>query len=71
MRKGEVLGIAGVAGNGQDELLLALSGELRPAPDAVRIDGRRCGDIGPERAAARRAWSRRPRNGWAMRRHRT
>ncbi|MFN3938845.1 MAG: ABC transporter ATP-binding protein, partial [Gemmobacter sp.] len=28
LRRGEVLGIAGVAGNGQDELLLALSGEL-------------------------------------------
>ena len=29
VQKGEILGIAGVAGNGQDELLLALSGELQ------------------------------------------
>jgi ABC-type uncharacterized transport system ATPase subunit len=36
---GEVLGIAGVAGNGQDELLLALSGELKARPDRVRIAG--------------------------------
>jgi simple sugar transport system ATP-binding protein len=50
--RGEVLGIAGVAGNGQDELLLALSGELRTARDAVRIDGAGVGDTGPN---ARRA----------------
>jgi general nucleoside transport system ATP-binding protein len=47
VRKGEVLGIAGVAGNGQDELLLALSGELRSAPAAVRIAGVAMGDKGP------------------------
>jgi simple sugar transport system ATP-binding protein len=45
--RGEVLGIAGVAGNGQDELLLALSGELKSAPDRVRIDGHAVGDLGP------------------------
>jgi simple sugar transport system ATP-binding protein len=53
VRKGEILGIAGVAGNGQDELLLALSGELRSARDAVRIDGAGMGDRGPN--ARRRA----------------
>ncbi|MGL4319909.1 MAG: ABC transporter ATP-binding protein [Paracoccaceae bacterium] len=47
VRKGEVLGIAGVAGNGQDELLLALSGELRAAPGAVRIGGQDAGHLGP------------------------
>jgi general nucleoside transport system ATP-binding protein len=47
VRRGEVLGIAGVAGNGQDELLLALSGEVRAAQDAVQIDGAGCGDLGP------------------------
>jgi simple sugar transport system ATP-binding protein len=36
-----------VAGNGQDELLLALSGELRSPRDAVRIDGVGVGDLGP------------------------
>ncbi len=45
--RGEVLGIAGVAGNGQDELLLALSGEIRSAPAAVRIGGQDAGDKGP------------------------
>ena len=53
VRRGEVLGIAGVAGNGQDELLLALNGELRGAADTVRIGGAPFGDKGPE--ARRRA----------------
>ncbi|MFN3822622.1 MAG: ABC transporter ATP-binding protein [Pseudorhodobacter sp.] len=52
LRKGEVLGIAGVAGNGQDELLLALSGELKSAPGMVRIGGQDMGAAGPQ---ARRA----------------
>ncbi len=47
VRKGEVLGIAGVAGNGQDELLLALSGELRSGPRAVKIGGVAMGAAGP------------------------
>ena len=47
VRKGEVLGIGGVAGNGQDELLLALSGEVRTVPGAVKIDGRNSGNLGP------------------------
>lgn len=45
--QGEVLGIAGVAGNGQDELLLALSGELRCAPDMVQSFGVSLGARGP------------------------
>ncbi len=52
VRKGEVLGIAGVAGNGQDELLLALSGELKSGAGAVKIAGVPMGDKGPN---ARRA----------------
>uniref|UniRef100_UPI002FCBF62A ATP-binding cassette domain-containing protein n=1 Tax=Bosea sp. (in: a-proteobacteria) TaxID=1871050 RepID=UPI002FCBF62A len=51
---GEILGIAGVAGNGQAELLLALSGERRAASDeAIRLDGRPLGhaDAGARRAA--------------------
>lgn len=47
VRKGEVLGIAGVAGNGQDELLLALSGELKSQAGAVKIAGVGVGDKGP------------------------
>ena len=51
LRAGEVLGVAGVAGNGQGELLAALSGERACAPEAVRLDGRPVGNLGP---AARR-----------------
>jgi simple sugar transport system ATP-binding protein len=40
VRGGEVLGIAGIAGNGQDELFAALSGErLADSAGSVRIDG--------------------------------
>ncbi|MGO9295055.1 MAG: ATP-binding cassette domain-containing protein, partial [Streptosporangiaceae bacterium] len=39
VRAGEILGIAGVQGNGQTELCEALMG-LRPAAGAVRLDGR-------------------------------
>lgn len=47
VRAGEVLGIGGVAGNGQDELLAALSGEIRTDPDAVRLKGVGIGALGP------------------------
>src|SRR3981081_239305 len=40
LKGGEILGIAGVAGNGQDELFAALSGErLSKDPGTVVIDG--------------------------------
>ena len=40
VRGGEIVGIAGVAGNGQDELFSALSGErLSNAEGAIVIDG--------------------------------
>ena len=52
VREGEVLGIGGVAGNGQDELLAALSGELRTDPDAIELSGVPIGQLGPN---ARRA----------------
>ncbi len=48
VRAGEILGIAGVAGNGQAELMAALSGEeLLPEPAAVTIEGRPVGHLGP------------------------
>ncbi|MGR3322681.1 MAG: ABC transporter ATP-binding protein [Pseudooceanicola sp.] len=47
VRAGEVLGLAGVAGNGQDELLAALSGEILSAPGMVRFEGRDIGQQGP------------------------
>jgi len=44
VRGGEVVGIAGVAGNGQDELFSALSGErLAPDSDSIIIDGEAVG----------------------------
>jgi simple sugar transport system ATP-binding protein len=39
VRGGEILGIAGVAGNGQDELVGALTGLRRPLSGAVRLAG--------------------------------
>ncbi len=44
VRGGEILGIAGVAGNGQDEFFAALSGERNsPSDDNVIIDGHAAG----------------------------
>jgi simple sugar transport system ATP-binding protein len=45
---GEILGIAGIAGNGQSELMDALSGEiLAGKPESVLIDGVAAGLMGP------------------------
>lgn len=45
-RAGEIVGIAGIAGNGQDELFAALSGERTTAAEAVTIDGKAVGALG-------------------------
>ena len=46
VKGGEILGIAGVAGNGQDELFSALSGErLSEHTDSVIIDGEAAGAL--------------------------
>ena len=47
LHAGEVLGIAGVAGNGQDELLLMLSGELHAPSAQVRLKDQPIGQLGP------------------------
>ena len=53
LRRGEILGVAGVSGNGQQELLAALSGEdTRAAPGSIRLFGQDIGRSGPR---ARRA----------------
>ena len=52
VRAGEIFGVAGVAGNGQNELLMALSGEsLADHETVVRIDGTAAGrsDAGARR----------------------
>jgi len=48
LRQGEILGIGGVAGNGQDELLAALSGERPTRAGAIRLHGAEIGALGPE-----------------------
>ncbi|KQP22482.1 ABC transporter ATP-binding protein [Pseudorhodoferax sp. Leaf267] len=53
VRAGEVVGIAGVSGNGQRELLYALSGEdCRAAPAMVRIFGQDAARLRPARRRA-------------------
>ena len=45
---GEILGIAGIAGNGQSELMDALSGEvLAGRPESIMISGVAAGQMGP------------------------
>ncbi|WP_265500526.1 ABC transporter ATP-binding protein [Paracoccus beibuensis] len=48
LRAGEILGIGGVAGNGQEELLAALSGEVRSTPGTIALEGRDLSSKGPE-----------------------
>jgi general nucleoside transport system ATP-binding protein len=46
--EGEILGIGGIAGNGQNELMAALSGEAAAVrAETVVIDGRPVGHLGP------------------------
>jgi len=48
VRAGEVVGIAGVAGNGQDELLKALNGEEScPKDSCIIIENQHAGKLGP------------------------
>ena len=47
VRAGEIVGIAGVAGNGQDELVAALTGLRRPAGGRVTLGGKDVTGWGP------------------------
>ncbi len=48
VHKGEVLGVGGVAGNGQDELTAALSGEVVSASGAILLHGKSVGHLPPQ-----------------------
>jgi len=53
VRAGEIVGIAGISGNGQQELLKALSGEMRVADAAaVQLDQLPAGQLRPEQRRA-------------------
>ncbi|NMM08391.1 ABC transporter ATP-binding protein [Polaromonas sp.] len=53
VRAGEVVGIAGVSGNGQKELLYALSGEdTRAAATSIVVKGQNAGKLSPARRRA-------------------
>jgi simple sugar transport system ATP-binding protein len=47
VRAGEILGVAGVAGNGQDELVEALTGLRKPASGRVELTGKNITGAGP------------------------
>ncbi|EBA13401.1 ABC transporter ATP-binding protein [Roseobacter sp. CCS2] len=47
VRKGEVLGIGGVAGNGQDELVAALSGEMKTNKAMITYKGQNIAHLPP------------------------
>ena len=54
LRAGEIVGVAGVSGNGQQELLAALSGEdPRAAPEAIVLNGEAVGRLDPGKRRAR------------------
>ncbi len=48
IRAGDVIGIGGVAGNGQDELLGALSGEIKVGEGQVAFMGQDIGQLAPD-----------------------
>ena len=49
VRKGEIVGIAGVSGNGQSELLELISGISRPASGQIIFEGKDIGILGDPR----------------------
>ncbi len=48
IKAGEIIGVAGVAGNGQQQLMTALIGERSAmVPEAIQLDGQSVGQLGP------------------------
>ncbi len=52
LHAGEIVGIAGISGNGQNALMELLSGERLAPADVLRIDGRAIGAFGPRQRRA-------------------
>jgi simple sugar transport system ATP-binding protein len=52
VRGGEILGIAGVSGNGQKELMTALSGERLSGGSMIRLFGQPVGNLNPAKRRA-------------------
>lgn len=52
VRAGEIVGIAGVAGNGQSELLEAVAGIRKPSSGAIMLDGKTIAGSDPARLRA-------------------
>src|SRR6202012_5511058 len=50
---GEIVGIAGVSGNGQGELLMALGGEAPTRAEMILLDGQKVGHLGVLQRRAR------------------
>jgi simple sugar transport system ATP-binding protein len=48
VRRGEILGVAGVSGNGQTELAEVLSGMRRPTAGSIEVDGVELVGAGPQ-----------------------
>ena len=51
LRPGEIIGIAGVDGNGQTELIEILLGFRKPTEGAIRINGSQLSQPTPPRSA--------------------
>ncbi|MCX8115681.1 MAG: ABC transporter ATP-binding protein [Burkholderiaceae bacterium] len=49
---GEIVGVAGISGNGQRALVAALAGEAQAEADALRLDGRPLRGLGPRQRRA-------------------
>ncbi|MEE8270655.1 MAG: ABC transporter ATP-binding protein [Alphaproteobacteria bacterium] len=54
VRAGEIVGIAGVSGNGQSELLAAIAGITRPTLGEILVDGQEVRSVGVEDARGMR-----------------
>jgi len=53
LHSGEIVGVAGIAGNGQNALMALLAGERLSAAQCVRLDGAPIGNLGPRARRAR------------------